>query len=151
FAPAVANKNVWGPVVSGANGGNVIIIGTDPVDHAANPGTTKLINEGVAWSVAQGAGKTGLYVCLSDAYTAAAPGTAVPILDAISPGAFTVRGVSSCTDNGHVVAKTPAGQPLSTFTDADFSNWSCSVHESFDSFDPSYLVLVIDQNSGASY
>lgn len=45
-----------------------------------------------------------------------------------------------CFNDAHIVAVHPALGPL---TDADVSNWFCSVHEAIDSFDPAFLPLVI--------
>jgi cysteine-rich repeat protein len=51
-------------------------------------------------------------------------------------GNFEVRGNLNCYDNSHLVAFSPATAGL---TDADLSNWGCSVHEAFTTFPTSGL------------
>ncbi|WP_375771180.1 DUF5011 domain-containing protein [Archangium gephyra] len=119
---AVANRNVWGPVVDG----NVIIVGTDPVFHRSRDGGLLTTNS-VKFAAAQ-EGKTGMYVNLSCYYDGAAAKTPVPVLQPF--GAFTVTGVG-CYNDAHIVASHAA---LSGLTDSVLSNWSCSVHEAFDTY-----------------
>ena len=69
---AVANKDVWGPVVNG----NVIIIGTDPVFHNGQGG--QQLTEGGVKFAADKEGKTGMYITLSCYYHGTAPMTPVP-------------------------------------------------------------------------
>jgi hypothetical protein len=152
IAAAVSNKNVWGPVVAGSTGGNVVVVGTDPVFHSFGgiAGATKVVNESVDWALNQ-TGKTGLVLDLSCYYVGSPSNTAVPILDIFGAGSFAVNGNVACTDSGHVTATTPAGQPFHDLTETDLSSWSCSVHEAFDKFDPTFTVLAIDKNVGSSY
>lgn len=140
-AAAEANKAVWGPVVNG----NVIIIGTDPVFHTFSGGGT-LTDGGVKFAVDK-VGKTGMYITLSCYYHNTAAMTAVPLLDAFSPGGFSVTGVG-CFDNAHIVATHPS---LTGITDATLSNWSCSVHEAFDKWPLDFQVLAIARNIGSAY
>lgn len=124
IAAAEANRTTWSPVVDG----NVIIIGTDPVFHApAEVGAATLINNGVAFAVTQ-TNRTGLYCDLSCYYAGGSP-TALPVMDQF--GAFTVEGSPGCFNNAHIVAAHPA---LAGLTDVNLSNWSCSVHEIFDTW-----------------
>jgi hypothetical protein len=116
---AVNTRNVWGPVVDG----NVIIVGTDPVVHAK----TAVTDNSVRFAAAQ-AGKTGAYISLSCYYHGTASRTPVPVLEPF--GSFTVTGVG-CYNDAHMVASHAA---LSGLTDGILSNWSCSVHEAFDSY-----------------
>jgi hypothetical protein len=81
--------------------------------------------------------KTGVYITLSCYYHGTAEGTAAPLLDVLR--AFTVKGVG-CFNDVHLVASHPA---LAGTTDASLSNWSCSVHEAFDTFPPTFLPLAI--------
>lgn len=129
-APAEANIGVWSPAVTG----NVIIDGTDPVLH----GKTFLSNGAVAFAAAEAG--TGLYTSLSCYYHGVAPNTPVPVLSGL--GDFKVRGVG-CYNDVHKVADHPA---LTGVTDATLSNWSCSVHEAFDSYPSSFLPLAIANN-----
>jgi Calx-beta domain/Bacterial Ig-like domain (group 1) len=128
---AEASALVWGAAVNG----NVIIIGTDPVFHLFQGGGT-LTNSGVAFA-ASDPGKTGAYITLSCQYHDTTPLTPVPLLAAF--GTFTVTGVG-CFNDAHIVATHAA---LAGLTDADLSNWSCSVHEAFDTIATGFLPLVI--------
>ncbi|WNG39678.1 DUF5011 domain-containing protein [Archangium violaceum] len=113
------NRHVWGPVIDG----NVVIVGTDPVYHAADV----FSQNSVKFAAAQ-EGKTGAYINLSCYYHETEPKTAVPVLEPF--GSFTVTGVG-CYDDAHIVATHAA---LNGLTDDMLSNWSCSVHEAFDSY-----------------
>ncbi len=137
-APA-ANASTWSSVVDG----NVVVIGTDETYHQSQGGAM-LMEKAAAFSVAQ-AGKTGAYISLSCYYHATSPFTPVPMLNGF--GTFTVTGVG-CYNDAHIVATHPA---LSGLTDATLSNWSCSVHEAFDSWPLSFEVLAIARGIGTSY
>ncbi len=141
IAAAEANKDVWGPAING----NVIIIGSDPAGHAWQGGET-LIRKGVDFALDQ-AGKTGLFLSLSEYYDGAAAGTPVPVLDGIRLGGFTVFG-ASCYDNAHIVAQHPA---LLGLNDSMLSNWGCSVHEAFDKWPADFQVLAIAKDLNSSY
>jgi len=62
-------------------------------------------------------------------------------------GTFTATGVG-CFNNAHIVATHPA---LTGLTDSTLSNWSCSVHEGFDSWPLSFEVLAIAQGIGTVF
>jgi len=146
-AAALANKSVWGPAVNG----NITIYGTDPTFHTEfGPfvGPRQVVHSSIAFAASSGPGKTGAYVTLSCYYHGTAPGTPVPLLDAFEtvPGQFTVTGVG-CFNNAHIVATSSA---LNGLTDANLSNWSCSVHEAFDRWASDFTVLVIAL-TGTSY
>jgi len=142
---AVANNSVWAPVIDG----NVILIGTDPEVHQSLGGAA-LIDHGVRFAVAQ-TDKTGLYVTLSCYYAGTAPQTPVPLLEHLSEfGSFTVTGVGFYND-AHIVASHPALNSPPALADSNLSNWSCSVHEAFDSWPADFLVLAIARGSGASF
>ena len=142
---AVATTGVWGPAIDG----NVILIGTDNVFHLFQGGQG-LVDSGIDFATAA-ANKTGAYITLSCYYHDTAPNTPVPLLDAFEPGGFTVKGVG-CFDDAHIVASHPA---VDTLTDAQLSNWGCSVHEAFDNWPKvglnAFLVLVIAENAGGEY
>jgi hypothetical protein len=138
---AAANAATWGAAVTG----NVVIVGTDAVFHAAQGGDA-LTRRGVDFALDQ-ADKTGAYITLSCYYHDTAANTAVPLLDALRPGGFTVTGVG-CYNDAHMVATHPA---LAGLTDADLSNWSCSVHEAFDKWPADFTVLAIAKDFGASF
>jgi hypothetical protein len=129
---AEANALVWGAAVNG----NVIVIGSDPVYHLSQGGGT-LTNSGVAFAVSA-SGKTGAYITLTCQYHGTNPLTPVPLLAAL--GAFTVTGVPGCFNDAHIVAAHPA---LTGLSDAALSNWSCSVHEAFDTIAAGFLPLAI--------
>lgn len=128
---AIANRATWSPAVDG----NVIIIGTDEVFHDGQGGN-QLSESAVAFAADEPA-KTGLMASMSCYYHGTAEGTAVPLLDLF--GDFRVKGVG-CYNDVHIVAVHPA---LAGTTDTTLSNWSCSVHEAFDAFPPSFTPLAI--------
>jgi hypothetical protein len=142
ISSAEANVTTWSPIVSG----NVVVIGTDPVfHHFAHAGATTLINNGIAFATAQGPGKTGLYCCLSCYYTASGL-TSVPVLSGIAGGGFMTEGNLDCAGAAHIVATAPTTSGLS---DADLSNWECSVHEAFTAWPSTFSVLAIALNQGS--
>jgi MYXO-CTERM domain-containing protein len=137
---AAANTAVWGAAVNG----RVIIIGSDPVYHFGQGGNA-YTNGGVKFVVGEPT-KTGAYITLSCYYHGTAPMTPVPVLAGF--GAFTVTGVG-CYNNAHIVATHPA---LAGITDTTLSNWSCSVHEAFDSWPVTQFdVLAIARNIGSAF
>lgn len=147
-ATATATTNVWGPAADG----NTIIIGTDEVFHQSQGGL-QFNNDAVGFVLAD-ATKTGALISLSCYYDSTASGTPVPMLDGlpnVTPGAFTVTGVN-CYNNAHIVASHPA---LAGSTDATLSNWSCSVHEAFVTWQGTginpFLVLAIARDFGSVY
>src|SRR6185295_378034 len=142
MAAAEANTATWGPAITG----NVIIIGTDPTFHSlfGTAGAMTLIQTGIGYAAAD-AGKTGAYITLSCYYEGYPSGTPVPVLNAFTVGGFTVDGAAGlqCFNDAHIVATHPA---LTGLTDATLSNWSCSVHETFDTWPNNFLVLTIAEN-----
>jgi hypothetical protein len=137
--PAEANAAVWSSVVDG----NVVIIGTDETYHQGQGGAD-LMEKAAAFTVAE-TGKTGAYISLSCYYHDTAAMTPVPLLSGF--GTFTATGVG-CFNDAHIVATHPA---LAGLTDATLSNWSCSVHEAFDSWPVSFEVLAIAEGIGSSF
>ncbi len=146
---ATSNNAVWGPQCDG----NTILIGTDEVFHNGQGGE-QLTNGGIKFVLAD-ATKTGFYCSLSCYYHDTPLLTPVPLLSGLPniPGGFTVRGVG-CYNNAHIVATHPAFTATGV-TDATLSNWSCSVHEAFDTWPTAginpFLVLAIAQDIGSSY
>ncbi|HVJ18162.1 MAG TPA: DUF4215 domain-containing protein [Polyangiaceae bacterium] len=139
FSAAAANPLVWGPAVDG----NVIIIGTDETFHLSQGG--QALTEGaVAFALANPT-KTGAVISTSCFYSSAAPLTPVPLLDGF--GSFTAQG-ASCWNDAHIVAKHPA---LAGVTGSTLSNWSCSVHNGFDTWPASFSVLAIAKDYGSLY
>ena len=138
-APASTNAPTWSSVVDG----NVVIIGTDETFHETQGGAD-LMEKAAAFSVAE-AGKTGAYISLSCYYHDTAALTPVPLLDGL--GTFTATGVG-CYNDAHITATHPA---LTGLTDATLSNWSCSVHEGFDTWPTSFEVLAIAKDIGSAY
>jgi hypothetical protein len=139
LAAAESNVAVWSSVVDG----NVVVNGTDPVFHSFQGGET-LTQKSVAFAVDE-AGKTGLYVSLSCEYDSAGPLTPVDVLSGL--GTFTVQ-TASCYNDAHIVATHPA---IAGLTDADLSNWFCSVHEQFDSWPATFQVLAIAERPEGTY
>ncbi|MCA9773425.1 MAG: DUF4215 domain-containing protein, partial [Myxococcales bacterium] len=146
LAGAEATRSVWSPVVQG----NAIIIGTDPFYHInrdGNQGARTLIRQGIEF--AANADKTGLYVDLScDYWDVSSGGTLVSVLDRL--GTFRVKGQLQfgCPQNSHIVADHPA---LAGLADSHLSNWTCSVHEGFLEYAPSFNVLAISLDLTSSY
>lgn len=145
---AEANKAVWGPEVDG----NTIIIGTDPVFHQFQGGL-QFTNDAIAFSLAD-ATKTGGFLSLSCYYDSVPSGTPVTIFDTlpnVTPGSFSMTGVN-CYNNVHITATHPA---MAGSTDATLSNWSCSVHEAFVTWQSTglnpFLVLAIARDLGSVY
>lgn len=140
---ALANRATWAPAITG----NVVVVGTDPTFHssfyAGAQGGDQVADSGIAFAAAD-IGHTGAYIAMSCYYHDTAPMTPVPVLDQF--GSFTVQGVG-CYNDAHIVAVHPA---LAGMTDASLSNWSCSVHEAFDSFPMTFIPLAIAENVGGS-
>jgi hypothetical protein len=140
IAAAEANRTTWSPLIDG----NIVIIGTDEVFHRSQGGL-QLTNSAVAFAGAA-AGKTGLMASLSCYYHDSSGVTHnIPVLDQF--GTFTSVGVD-CYNDSHIVATHPA---LGALTDANLSNWSCSVHNAFAAFPSSFLTLAIAENISGPY
>ena len=138
IAAAEANRSTWSPAVNG----NVIVIGTDEFFHSGIPGATKLSDNGIAFA-ANILGKTGLFLSLSCYYTSTDPSIPLPIMDQFGSPAFRVLRAPGCFNDSHIVAVHPV---LAGLTDADLSNWSCSVHEVITAFPSAFLPLAIARN-----
>src|ERR1700693_6182208 len=149
LAAPVANGAVWGPAVDG----NIEVLGTDPTFHTevGVPGARQVVHSGLNFAASSGTGKTGAYVALSCYYNNITPGilSPVPVLNAFEtvPGQFVAASVG-CYNDSHIVATSAA---LSGLTDADLSNWSCSVHEAFNTWASDFAVLAIARNIGTAY
>jgi VCBS repeat-containing protein len=127
-APAVANRDVWGPAVTG----NVIIVGTDPVwnyfygQNLAVNADALYVTQGSIGFASSGNG-TGLYASLSCYYSAAPAGTHVDLLDPF--GSFSVHG--ACTHDASLLVTNPN---FDLWSDVTLSQWwDCAAHEPFDS------------------
>lgn len=138
---AAGNANTWGPVVNG----NIVIVGSDPVFHADQGGET-LTRRSIDFALAEG-DKTGAYITLSCYYHDTASNTPIPLLDGIGSGGFTMTGVG-CYNSAHIVAESSA---LTGLTDADLSNWGCSVHEAFQTWPGALIPLAIARDFDSSY
>lgn len=162
YAAALANANVWEPVVM-ASGGNKVLIGTDATEHNDGPyGTQRgdvLERDGIAFAGGSEGG-TGAYIDTSCTYSNSAPpdyvtappGTPVPIMDGLSthgPHQFTAGG-APCAGSMSIVA---ASGPTASLHDADLSNWNCSVHAFFDHYPSDWtpLALATDPGVPANY
>lgn len=148
ISAAVANNSVWGPEIDG----NVIIIGSDPVWHInyswSLTGPSALVNKAMAFvlSIPNTAGKTSAYICLSCYYDGTS--AAVPLLDYVFDGGFSV-GPIGCYNDAHILAYHPA---LDGLTDADLSDWLCSIHEVFTAYDTdNFDALAVGVNDDGSY
>jgi hypothetical protein len=149
FAAAVKNQTTWEPVVM-SSGGNKVLIGTDPTFHYLEgfPGN-KVEAGGIAFAGAV-ANATGAYVDLTCAYDSSPKGTKVPLLNGLSTHGsdqFRVVGegpLGACATSVNIVANSG---PTSGLTDADLSNWNCSVHEAFNKFPSDYTPLALAPKS----
>lgn len=154
---AIGNRTTWSPAVQG----NMIIIGTDETLHAeSSPGLKdrglNLTRRGIAFA-ANNPAKTGAFISLS-CYYSGAPTTpqVVPLLDQY--GTFTLHGSLNCYNNAHIVATAPAltgasvgSPPVPLLLDSSLANWSCSLHEGFDSWPPTFSVFAIGQGLTSVY
>jgi hypothetical protein len=140
IAAAIANARVWGPVVNG----NVVVIGTDPAYHAqfgSMADAARLLSDNAVTQATAVQGATGAYISLSCYYFGAPPNTPVPLLDAFSPGGFTVE-TGQEGNAAHITA--PSSPVLAGLTDATLSDWFSSIHEVFDAWPSNFEVLVVD-------
>lgn len=136
-AAAEANASVWAAAVTG----NVLIIGSDPTLH----GKQLVMDAGIKFAVDDPT-RTGAYITTSCLYHSAPPGTPIPMLDGF--GTFTAVNSGVCHNDSHIVAAHPA---MSTLSDAYLSNWSCSVHNSFDNWPTNFEVMAISLGFGTEY
>jgi len=145
---AVTDVSTWSPAITG----NVVVAGAAPVAGAAgaNPqGASTVTKDAVAYALASGSGKTGLYVSLSCYYASSGSGTSVPVLGGL--GTFTVGGGVASTDSGTV--NVPVEDGASSFrglTNAGLLGWSPSVEETFGSWPSGYQALAVDNSATPS-
>lgn len=140
IAPVEENRAVWSPAVTG----NVVVIGTDPDYHeAVQPGAHTLMEKSIKFA-ADEKGKTGLYLSLSCYYHMKDEGV-LTVMDMF--GNFRVRGNLDCYNKAHIVANHPA---LEGLTDAQLSNWTCSVHEVIVEYPTNFAPLAIAQDISGS-
>ena len=132
--------SIWGPAVTG----NVLIHGSDPSSHG-DLGT--LFTRNAFRFVSDGSRGTGAYIAFSEYYWDAPAFTAVAVLDAFGPGAFTVNG-AACFDDVHIAAGHPV---LDNLTDETLSDWGCTVHQGFDSFPADWHVLAVARELNLVY
>jgi len=140
------NKATWSPVVRG----NMVVIGTDPVNHQsqgqANQLTTNAINFAASGAV------TGLYMSLSCYYFEASANTPVDVLSEF--GNFQVQGqfappFDGCPNDVTIVA--PGHPVVQGIAKAGLDNWNCSIHEAFDTFPAPLGVVVRDTPTALPY
>lgn len=144
-----ATKALWTPACNG----NVIIEGVDNAWHAAAAsipsamaGADKTLKRGIAFAVNDPT-KTGLYYAMSCFYDTTLTPVVVPHLSGF--GIFKVRGYGTCFNDAHIVATHPILTAAPPLTDAELSGWSCSTHEGFTVWPPSFTVLAIALTNGA--
>ena len=145
---AVTDVSTWSPAITG----NVVVAGAAPVAGAAgaNPqGASAVTKDAVAYALASGSGKTGLYVSLSCYYASSGSGTSVPVLGGL--GTFTVGGGVSSSDSGTVDVPVEDGAPsFRGLTNAGLLGWSPSVEETFGSWPSNYQALALDNSATPS-
>jgi hypothetical protein len=144
ISAAEANTGTWGPAIKG----NVVVLGTDETFHVLAqtppPADPRLVTQkGIQFATSSAS--TGAFVSLSCYYTFTTPSTPVPVLAPFANGgSFSVEGNLNCDPSMHNPGVGPAS--LNALTDPVLSNWSCSVHEGFNTFSPDFSVVAIDAN-----
>jgi RHS repeat-associated protein len=167
----------WAPTTSalGTNWeswvtGNVAVLGTAPelaasLASSGNTAADTLITDTAGYAAAQsgsGVTKTGLYLSLDCAYSTAAKGTAVPVLNGVegigAAGGVSVNGSLACADSGTVntweadAAGTFGGFPSGSLA-AGSPGWpspGCPVQEAFDSWPAMFTPVGYDTASDAT-
>jgi hypothetical protein len=136
--PLVNTRQIWSQAITG----NIIVLGSDPGDpnHVLYGHSEPLVRNSI-YFVTSNKG-TGLYLALSEYYNSAGL-TSLSLLDQF--GQFTLRG-ANCYEKAHIVGSYhPAMKDL---TDADLSNWICSIHEVFTEYPQNFNPLAIAQDLG---
>jgi hypothetical protein len=95
-----------------------------------------------------------LYVSLSCYYGYAEVGTTVDFLSAL--GAFAVQGqfappFTGCVDSIGLTVDGFSHPALRGISASGLSNWSCAVHEAFDSFPSTFRALAQDRDNHIPY
>lgn len=139
LAGAEANVGVWGPAVTG----NIMLSGADAEYHSTgggDPGAVKYINRTIAYAAATD-GHTGFYASLGGYY---GTGTPPKLLDALSPGGFTME-----SGGGNTIHIDPATIPHPTgLTDADLSDWGTTTHRFFSKYPSTFRVWAVTEGGG---
>jgi hypothetical protein len=162
---ATANAATWAPVVMGTAGGrtkagNRILIGTDPVTHGATATNDRgaIIRTGIAFASKQ-PGTTGIYFNTSCDYSDHVATLATLALLSTGPGTWTESNDAPCGGSVSLIASEPSFADL---TSGSLEGWSCSVHETFPTFQTDWNPLAVatdtttapvcgvDPNTGAS-
>jgi hypothetical protein len=126
--------------------GNIVLMGTGEVWHAANYGQGLPLISSALDFVVSDPNKTGLYLSLSWFYWYEPSPKHVPVLDPF--GYFEVLGVTAPCNDGHIVAPS---HPLATsLRDEDISDWTrwCSAYEVFTSYPSSFQPVAIVRGFG---
>jgi hypothetical protein len=149
LAPSVlSNRATWTSAVMATAGGNTavgnrVLWGTDPVFHrGSHPGADKGIKDGIAFAGAV-AGATGVYLDLTCNQSTSNTTDILDMLESLSTGTtspWTYDGTPPCGGNVSFIGTAPE---FSDITTADFQGWSCSVHESFPTFESDWIPLAI--------
>lgn len=140
LSTAVADRATWSAAATGPK----VVIGTDPVFHQSE-GTAEdqLIENGLEFATS--GATTGLYADLSCYYADASPGTTIDLLGGF--GTFTAQGDGA--DTAHILD--PSHPVMSGLSDAGLSNWGSSIHETLDSYPPSFEALAENSADGLPY
>jgi hypothetical protein len=141
YAAAEANASVWGAAVNG----NVIVTGADPEYHAdpdagGDPGALTYIDRAVAFA-ASAPVQTGAYVATDGTYDGPAR-----VLDAFSPGGFTVNNESD--DDIHI---DPAVTGPTGLSDSVLTDWGNTTHAVFLSYPGTFKVWAIGRDPSGLY
>ena len=135
---ADGSKNIWSPAVTG----NIVIIGSDPEEHApANPSPKRYVQQAILFAADEPKPGPGLYVELHDYMP-----VSVTNLSFMSYfGVFPVWS-ATCGDIAHKIAIHPV---LDSLNDANLGGWSCTPHAGFTSWPPGFAPLAMDVSAGS--
>jgi RHS repeat-associated protein len=143
--------------------GNLAVLGTAPAAAGTSDANT-LISDATGYAAAgyssSNSTGTGLYVSLNCEYSAAAAGTAVPLLNGVegfgAAGGLTVQGGLSCSDAGTVnkweaaAAGTFGGFASSQLSAGSWPSPACPVEEAFNSWPSVFTPAGYDAGSDAA-
>lgn len=134
---AIANQDVWGPVVTG----NVIVVGNHPGEIALVTPAAQIFVQN-ALTFAGGAQGTGAYINLG-CYMSSSKATDVSVLKPF--GQFSVVRQDGCSNSAHLVASDPS---LAALNDAGLSGWKCTSNAEFTKWPDGFVPLVVATNVG---
>ena len=135
FQAAVANRNVWGPVVDS----EVVIIAANT--PAPSSGFNPLMQAGIHQALDNGVQDyTSIYISLGCSYQSAPANTPVPLLEPF--GNFKVQGMATCADSAHRFATYPSELFSDQIFDGSLVSNGCSTRTVFTEYPVRNLTAV---------